>query len=402
MVELVVQKYGGTSLQTAERMAQAADRIIKETKKGRQVVVVVSAMGSTTDDLTALAGQVTTRPAARELDLLLSTGEQVSCALMAMALQARGIEADALTGSQAGLETDATYGSSIVKSVDPLPIRQRLEEGKVVVVSGFQGCPGGHEVTTLGRGGSDTTAAVLAAALKAARCEIFTDVDGVYTADPGTIKGAQKYEEMDFESLSALAELGASVVHPRAAEAAKSGHIPLVVRSSFTEQEGTTVLPANARTYAFPVIGVTYETGLSHLSIHGSMDMKKLEEEWKETLNPWKATQHTGGCQYRVIIRDEDVYDTMSFLTRFRGKLAYRVSEHTTGRALVHVVFKSGEEKQNAEAFLQQLPLPPGVIVQSHPHVWSIDVAENHGVDVCQVLHDYCMKRETDPVSAAN
>ncbi|MYL30470.1 aspartate kinase [Halobacillus halophilus] len=396
MVELVVQKYGGTSLQTTGRMAEAADRIIKETKRGSQVIVVVSAMGRTTDDLTTLAGQVSSCPPAREMDLLLSTGEQVSCALMAMALKAGGVEAEALTGPQAGIITDFSYGDAVIKEVDPEPVRSRLKEGKVVIVSGFQGCPGGHEVATLGRGGSDTTAAVLAGALKADRCEIFTDVDGVYTADPGTITGARKYEQLDYESLSALAELGASVVHPRAAAAAEAWQIPLVVRSSLTEQTGTTILPGTWSPCSFPVIGVTSETGLSSFSLHEGADRREIGREWKNGLCPWKAVQHVKNRLYRIVVRNEEAPHTKSLLSRFGGR-------PDTGRALVHVIFRSKEEKQKAGSFMRDLPYTQDCfMVETQPHVWSMDVPERHRVNICQALHDRCMEKETAPISAAH
>jgi len=238
---LIVQKYGGSSVATAERILAVARRVAATREAGNSVVVVVSAMGKTTDELIRLAHQVAPEPDERELDLLMSTGETVSCTLMAMALRGMGHTAISLTAGQAGIRTDSLHGRARITSVDTERIRRELEEGKIVIVTGFQGVTDQWDVTTLGRGGSDTTAVALAAALKADRCDIYTDVDGVYTADPRLVPRARKLEEISYEEMLEMAQLGSKVMHPRAVELGEAYGVPIMVRSSFNEEPGTLI-----------------------------------------------------------------------------------------------------------------------------------------------------------------
>ncbi len=238
---IIVQKYGGTSVADAERIKNVARRIIKTRQGGDQVVVVVSAMGDTTDDLIKLARQVTPQPDNRELDLLLSTGEIISCALLAMALHNMGYPAISLTGAQAGIHTDAAYSRARILKVEAKRVLKELEQGNIVIVAGFQGITDGMETTTLGRGGSDTTAVALAAALGAKRCERYTDVEGVYTADPRLVVGAQRLPEIGYEEMLELATYGSKVIHPRAIELGELYNIPILVASSFSENPGTLI-----------------------------------------------------------------------------------------------------------------------------------------------------------------
>ena len=238
---LIVQKYGGSSVADAERIKSVARRIAAIRDKGNQVVVVVSAMGDTTDELINLAYQVTERPSEREFDMLLSTGELVSSTLLTMGLRAMGYEAISLSGAQAGIQTDATYSRARILKVEAKRVVKELEKGSIVIVAGFQGITEEMDITTLGRGGSDTTAVALAASLGAEVCQIYTDVEGVYTADPRLVPEAQRLSEIGYEEMLELASYGAKVMHPRAVELGELFNIPVLVASSFTDSPGTLI-----------------------------------------------------------------------------------------------------------------------------------------------------------------
>lgn len=238
---LIVQKFGGTSVANTERIFNVADIVTKTAAAGNQVVVVVSAQGDTTDDFIEKAGEITKTPPAREMDVLLSAGEQISMALLAMAIDKLGFHATSLTGWQAGIKTDLNYGASRIRTVEPHRIRSLLERGRIVIVAGFQGINSHDSITTLGRGGSDTTAVAIAAALGADLCQIYTDVDGVYTADPRVIPNAKKLDEITYDEMLELASLGAQVLHNRSVEMAKKYNIDLEVISSLTRNPGTKV-----------------------------------------------------------------------------------------------------------------------------------------------------------------
>jgi aspartate kinase, monofunctional class len=242
-VPLIVQKYGGSSVADAKSIKRVAKRIVETRKAGNEVVVVVSAMGDTTDELVDLAREVAPLPAGRELDMLLTAGERISMALLAMAIKAMGHEARSYTGSQAGMITDGRHGSARIVDVNPARVRQALDAGAIAIVAGFQGFNRGTgDITTLGRGGSDTTAVALAAALGASVCEIFTDVDGVFTADPRVVPSARKIDRISSEEMLELAASGAKVLYIRAVEYARRQGVTVHVRSSFNNNEGTLVV----------------------------------------------------------------------------------------------------------------------------------------------------------------
>jgi aspartate kinase len=242
-VSLIVQKYGGSSVADAESIKRVAKRIVETHKAGNEVVVVVSAMGDTTDELMDLANQVVSLPSGRELDMLLTAGERISMALLAMAIKALGVEALSYTGSQAGMITDAQYGSARIVDVTPGRVRKAIDSGAVAIVAGFQGFNRGTgDITTLGRGGSDTTAVALAAALGADVCEIYTDVDGVFTTDPRMVPSARKIDTITSEEMLELAAAGAKVLYIRAVEYARRHGVTLHVRSSFNNNSGTLVV----------------------------------------------------------------------------------------------------------------------------------------------------------------
>lgn len=237
--KLVVQKYGGTSVENIEKIMIVAKKIISYKKKGYDVVAVVSALGDTTDELLGLASRISKVPSERELDMLVSTGEQVSMALLAMAVHKLGKEAISFTGAQVGIITDTSHTKARIIAINARRIHEELKKGKIVIVAGFQGVTLAQDITTLGRGGSDTTAVALAKALKADVCEIYTDVDGVYTANPRIVKNARKLDRISYEEMLEMASLGAQVLQARSVELAGKFNIPLHVRGSFSEKQGT-------------------------------------------------------------------------------------------------------------------------------------------------------------------
>ncbi|MFM9073383.1 MAG: aspartate kinase [Cyanobium sp.] len=292
---LLVQKFGGTSVADVERIQAVARRIAASREAGHELVVVVSAMGHTTDELTALAKAITTAPPQREMDMLLATGEQVSIALLAMALQRLGVPAVAMTGLQAGIITESAHGKARILDIRTERLWRLLEEGHVVVVAGFQGTSNGPsgipEITTLGRGGSDTSAVALAAALGAQACEIYTDVPGVLTTDPRKVPDAQLMETVSCDEMLELASLGAAVLHPRAVEIARNYGVPLVVRSSWSEDPGTTLTSGISRPVGSdglelgrPVDGAELERDQAVLALSGLPDQPGVAAQLFEAL----------------------------------------------------------------------------------------------------------------------
>ena len=254
---LRVQKFGGTSVADIERISKVADRVQKAHENGDQMVVVLSAMAGVTNNLISLAGQASENPDKRELDVLLATGEQTTAALMAMMLKSRGLKAKSFLGFQAGIHTDHMSGKARIRDIDSHNLRVALDEGNIVVVAGFQGADDHGDITTLGRGGSDTSAVAIAASLKADVCEIFTDVDGVYTTDPRICPKARKINKISYDEMLEMAILGAKVLQIRSVEFAKKYNVPVHVRSSFNEEEGTMVVNESADMESPVVSGIT-------------------------------------------------------------------------------------------------------------------------------------------------
>ena len=265
---LIVKKFGGSSVANKERIFNVAERCIEEYRKGNKVVVVLSAMGDTTDDLLAKAAEINEDAPKREMDMLLATGEQVSVALMAMAMAKLGVPAVSLNAFQVPMHTSSKYMNARFKKIDGERITAELEQGKIVIVTGFQGVNKYDDVTTLGRGGSDTTAVALAAALNADACEIYTDVEGVYTADPRVVPNARKMKEVSYDEMLELATLGAKVLHNRSVEMAKKYNVPLVVRSSLTKAEGTVVKEVT-KVESMLVSGVAVDKDAARIAIVG-------------------------------------------------------------------------------------------------------------------------------------
>ena len=269
---LIVQKYGGSSVVDADRIKKVAQRIAWSRDKGDQVVVVVSAMGDTTDDLIEMAYRISKQPGDRELDVLLSTGEIVSSTLLAMALKALGYEAISLSGAQAGIRTDATYSGARIERVESKRVVRELDKGNIVIVAGFQGVTDDMDITTLGRGGSDTTAVALAASLGAEVCQIYTNVDGVYTADPHLVPEARKLTEIGYEEMLELASYGARVVHPRAVELGELFNLPILVASSFTQSSGTLIHGGVSMEVRNKVRSIAYDLDVAKITVVGVPD----------------------------------------------------------------------------------------------------------------------------------
>ena len=265
-MSLIVQKFGGSSVADKERVFNVAKRIIETYKKGNSVVVVVSAQGDTTDDLIEKAAEISKNPSKREMDMLLSTGEQISISLLAMAIHELGYPAISLTGWQVGLTTDTSYSNARISKISADRIKKELEHKNIVVVAGFQGINKYEDITTLGRGGSDTSAVALAAALGADLCEIYTDVDGVYTADPRIVKNAKKMDVISFDEMLELASMGANVLHNRSVEMAKKYNVNLCVRSSLNNDEGTVVKEVNNMEKML-VKGVAHDLDVARISL---------------------------------------------------------------------------------------------------------------------------------------
>ena len=264
---LVVQKYGGSSVADGEKIKNVARRVVEAREKGDEVVVVASAMGDTTDELIRLARQVSPEPQERELDALLSTGEIVSSTLLAMALANLGYKAVSLSGAQAGIETDASYSRARILRIEPKRVVQELERGNIVIVAGFQGISQDMDITTLGRGGSDTTAVALAASLKAKVCQIYTDVEGVYTADPRLVPEARRLEEIAYEEMLELATYGAKVLHARAVELGEVYNMPILVASSFSDKPGTIIHGGVSMEVRNRVRGIAHDVDVAKITV---------------------------------------------------------------------------------------------------------------------------------------
>src|SRR5499425_112829 len=321
MGQLIVQKYGGSSVADPEKIKNVARRVAETAAQGHRVVVVVSAMGKTTDGLVALAQAITTMPDPREMDMVLATGEQVTIGLLAMALQAMGQPACSFTGPQVGLVTDTVHTSARIRRITAERIQSALEAGKVVVVAGFQGMTEGGDITTLGRGGSDLTGVALAAALKADVCEIFTDVDGVYTADPNVVPDARKLARVSYDEMLEMAALGARVLQARSVEFAKKYGVTVHVRSTFRPDPGTLVTKEEAGMEQAVVTGVTHDRSQAKISILRVPD------------RPGIAAQVFGAVAAKNVVVDmivqnisQDGYTDMSF-TLPRGDHARAVAE---------------------------------------------------------------------------
>ena len=343
---LVVKKFGGTSVADKDRIYNVARRCIEEYKKGNQVVVVLSAMGKQTDVLIDMAKSISPNPSKREMDMLYTTGEQTSVALAAMAINELGVPAVSLNAFQVAMKTTAVYGNARLKRIDTERIRYELSNNKIVLVTGFQGINQYNDYTTLGRGGSDTTAVALAAALNANACEIYTDVDGVYTADPRVVKNARKMDEITYDEMLELASFGAGVLHNRSVEMAKKYGVQLVVRSSLNEHEGT-IVREDVKMEKMLVSGVACDKNVTQIALLGLKDkpgvaFKLFQHLANHNVNVDMILQSVGrdGTKDISFTVTEDMMDTaIETIKRHEGRsLEYDQLNVTTDVAKISVV----------------------------------------------------------------
>ncbi|NJD03411.1 MAG: aspartate kinase [Ruminiclostridium sp.] len=342
---LIVQKYGGSSVANAEKIFNAAGRILEAYDSGNPLVVVVSAQGDTTDDLIEKAREINPHPSKREMDVLLSTGEQISIALLAMAIESKGYHVVSLTGSQAGISTDSNYGNARIKNIDTERIFMELDKKCIVIVAGFQGLNKFDDITTLGRGGSDTTAVALAAALNAELCEIYTDVDGVFTADPRIVKNASKLEDISYDEMLELASLGANVLHNRSVELAKKYDVNLVVRSSLNKSQGT-VIKEVGNVEKMLVRGVARDSDIARIAVMGiedkpGMAFKLFSMLAKEKISIDIILQSIGRDDTKDIsftIRKSDLKKTLDVINANLGVINAKEVKHSDKYSKVSIV----------------------------------------------------------------
>ena len=342
---LIVKKFGGTSVANKERIYNVARRCIEDYKKGHSVVVVLSAMGDTTDDLLALANDINPNANKRELDMLLTTGEQVSVSLMAMAMHAMDVPAVSLNAFQVGMNCTSRYGNARFKRIDTDRINHELDSRKIVIVTGFQGITKYDDYATLGRGGSDTTAVALAAVLHADLCEIYTDVDGVYTADPRIVPNARKLPEITYDEMLELATAGAKVLHNRSVEMAKKYSVPMVVRSSLNESEGTVVKEV-VKMEKMLITGVAADKNTARISVIGVEDrpgiaFKIFNKLAKNNINVDIILQSVGRDGTKDIsftVSQDDLKDALTILEENKEPLTIKNITHNEGVAKVSIV----------------------------------------------------------------
>ena len=411
--KLLVQKYGGSSVGSVERIAAVVARIARDRAAGRDVVAVVSAMGDTTDDLLALASSVTggTLPNAREQDALLATGEIQSAALLAMALIARGTDAISLSGAQAGISADGTYGKGRIAGIEPKRVRAELDAGRVVIVAGFQGVSEGSETTTLGRGGSDTSAVALAAALGADRCQIFTDVRGVYTADPRAVPAARQLSVVGYEEMLELANQGAQVMQTRAVELGWVNNVAIEVLSSFEEQPGTVIKEDTQVEKRNKVRGLAADTKVAKVTMVAVPDKPGIA---RSVFDPLSASNinvdmivqnvsHDGTTDLSFTTSRADLAAARPVLEKIRAAIGARALEIDESVAKVSIV---GAGIQNAPGYaarmfgtLADAKINIQMISTSEIRITCI-VSESDAPRALQALHDTFDLATPDAVDA--
>ncbi|MFH1452677.1 MAG: aspartate kinase [Armatimonadota bacterium] len=362
-MELIVQKYGGTSVATADLIMSVAKRIkkIKKEKKA-DIAVVVSAMGKTTDELVSRAKKINENPSMREMDMLLSCGETMSIALLTMALHKIGVDAISLTGAQVGIVTDTRHTEAKIIHIDTSRIKKHLKEGKVVIVAGFQGVSQENEITTLGRGGSDTSAVALAAALSADVCEILTDVDGVYSADPNTVTEARKIKRCSYDAVLEMAFMGAKVLHPRSVEIARKHKLPLHVRSSFNDEEGTIIEEIKDMDIEKNIVrGIAHNKNIVKVSIVGVPDQpgvaakifKGLDEKNIRIGLIVQAPSHDNRTDITFVANSKDIDIVKETVDLIVEKIGAKEAVYNEDVATISIVWEgiSGSSQISAKIF---------------------------------------------------
>ena len=360
-MKLLVQKYGGSSLSNSNKIIKVAQQIGERVSKGFSIVAVVSAMGDSTDNLISLAKEVSDQPQAREMDLLLSTGEMVSSTLMAMALRTAGYKSVALTGAQAGIRTNTTHGKALISSIDTSRIEKELDNGNVVIVAGFQGITADLDITTLGRGGSDTTAVALAAAMKAARCEIYTDVEGIYTANPKLVPDAIKLSEVGYEEMLEMANYGAKM-HPRSIELGMLYNVPILVASAFGSSDGTLIHEGaiNNMEIANKVSGIAVDTNVSKITVLGIIDRPGIAASVFEPLAEVgisvdvivQNSSVEGTTDLTFTVSNDDLPKAVSVITKIKDSIGASSISSSPNLSKVSIV---GTGIQNAPGIAAQM-----------------------------------------------
>lgn len=395
---IIVQKFGGTSVGTAEKILNVADRIIQEKDNGNDIVVVVSAMGKSTDQLVALAAQITAKPSKREMDMLLTTGEQVTISLLSMALKEKGYDAISFTGWQAGIKTEAAHGNARIMKMNPDKIKRELTNGKIVVVAGFQGVSNDHQITTLGRGGSDTTAVALAAALHADKCDIYTDVTGVFTTDPRYVKTARKLEAISYDEMLELANLGAGVLHPRAVEFAKNYNVPLEVRSSIENERGTIIEEDTKMEQNLVVRGIAFEDQVTRVSVLGLPNgLTTLSTIFSTLANHSlnvdiiiQSTTSDNKTSISFSVKTRDLEDTITILEQHKSVLNYERIESESGLSKVSIVGSGMVSNPGVAAEMFEVLAKQGIevkMVSTSEIKVSTVISREHMVNAVDILH---------------
>ncbi|MED3687686.1 aspartate kinase [Peribacillus butanolivorans] len=396
---LIVQKFGGTSVGSVEKIKNVANRVIEEAENGNEVVVVVSAMGKTTDELVYMAQDISKTPSKREMDMLLTTGEQVTISLLTMALIEAGREAISFTGWQAGMQTESVHGNARILNIDASRIQAQLQAKKIVVVAGFQGNDANGEITTLGRGGSDTTAVAIAAALNADRCDIYTDVTGVFTTDPRYIKDARKLQSISYDEMLELANLGAGVLHPRAVEYAKNHHIPLEVRSSMEKEAGTTIEEEATMEENLIVRGIAFEDSITRVTVNGLprslgslstifMTLAKNRINVDIIIQSMTAEDTTN---LSFSIKSEDTEAVLNVLENNKDQLAFDRVETEGGLAKVSIVGSGMVSNPGVAAEMFEVMANTGIqvkMVSTSEIKVSTVVNEKEMVKAVEALHE--------------
>ena len=395
---LIVKKFGGTSVANKERIFNVANRCIEEYRKGNDVVVVLSAMGKYTDELITMAKDINEKPPKREMDMLFTIGEQMSVALMAMAMDELGVPAVSLNAFQVAMHTTSSHGNARLKRIDTERIRRELDNKKIVVVTGFQGVDKYDDYTTLGRGGSDTTAVALAAALHADACEIYTDVDGVYTADPRKVPTARKLKEITYDEMLDLATLGAGVLHNRSVEMAKKYGVPLVVRSSLNNSEGT-VVKEEVTVERMLISGVALDTDAVRIAVLGLRDVpgvafKVFDTLAKKNINVDVILQSIGRSGTKDIsftVNKDDLEDAVATLEEHKERLGFKELHSERGIAKLSIVGSGMLSNPGVAAKMFESLYNEGVninMISTSEIRITVLISEKDGVRAMNAVHD--------------
>ena len=395
----IVQKYGGTSVGTAERIRHVAERVAESSRAGHRMVVVVSAMSGVTDGLIKIAREVAPEPSEREMDMLLATGEQQTIALTAMALHSLGIKAVSFTGAQAGIVTDRRHTKAKISNISPKKVHEYLDSGHVVIVAGFQGQNDDGHITTLGRGGSDLTAIAMAAALKADRCEIYTDVDGVYTADPRLVPNAKKIEELSYDEMLELASLGAKVMQARSVEFAKKFKVKFEVRSSFNHNSGTVITEEHSDMEEVVIRGVSLEKNQAKVTILGVPDkpgvaasvFSALAESGTNVDMIVQNASAQGTTDLTFTINQDDLAHARKVIEAQAALIGARDYTATAGISKLSVVGIGMRSHTGVAATLFQALAKSGINIQmisTSEIKISLILEETDGPRAVQVVHD--------------